>query len=484
MSENEPEGTDPSAESPSQPAPYGEPTPYGQPAPYGQPTPYGQPAPYGQPTPYGQAAPYGQPVAYGPPVPPGYGPTGGAIIADGPSPILVGFAAPARQRRVTVLFRYLMVIPHFIVLSVLGLAAEVVAFIGWFAALFTGQLPEWAHTFLTGTLRWQTRAYAYLFMLTDVYPPFSLDDEAYPIRLVARPTKLNRLAVLFRIILTIPAAIVAMVVTYGLLVLSFFSWLIALVSGQLPPAMHESGAAIVRYTARYAGFFYMLTSEYPRGLYGDSGAAAGPYAATPDLTAGPDLSAGPGVATEPGFAGGAQIGQEAQATADSAWRLPLSSAAKTLVTVAAVVGVVVIAAYAVVFALIGRTTATNVNDAVSLARVEQANNVLGKSMQSFPSAVQACGGQLTCVTALDRHLGTSLQAFASAISGIGLSGSASSAAASLVSDTNAAARDLTQLGSATSVGQYQSVASAGSLQQDLDNVSADYVRLAKDLGAT
>ena len=95
------------------------------------------------------------------------------------------------------------------VLWILGIAADVVALICWFAALVTGRLPTGLAEFQVGYLRWQTRFYAYLFLLTDVYPPFELADADYPVRLQAEPGPLNRLAVFFRIILVIPAWIVA-----------------------------------------------------------------------------------------------------------------------------------------------------------------------------------------------------------------------------------------------------------------------------------
>ena len=63
---------------------------------------------------------------------------------DGPPPVLVAVADPAPQRRLTVLVRLILLIPHFIVLCLLMLAAYVVAFFGWWGALFTGRLPLWA----------------------------------------------------------------------------------------------------------------------------------------------------------------------------------------------------------------------------------------------------------------------------------------------------------------------------------------------------
>jgi len=112
------------------------------------------------------------------------------------APVLVGFAGPAPQSRLTVLVRILMVIPQLVVVWLLGVAALVIVIIGWFGALFTGRLPVFAADFLTGYLRWLTRVYAYVFLLTDQYPPFSLDDADYPVRVAVMPGQLNRLAVL------------------------------------------------------------------------------------------------------------------------------------------------------------------------------------------------------------------------------------------------------------------------------------------------
>ena len=136
--------------------------------------------------------------------------TGGPALATEQStlaPVLVAFAGPAPQSRLTVLVRIFMVIPQLVVLWLLGVAAMVVVIIGWFGALFTGRLPVFAADFLTGYLRWLTRVYAYTVLLTDVYPPFTLDDADYPVRVAVMPGRLNRLAVLFRVFLLIPCLI-------------------------------------------------------------------------------------------------------------------------------------------------------------------------------------------------------------------------------------------------------------------------------------
>ncbi|HKE74038.1 MAG TPA: DUF4389 domain-containing protein [Acidimicrobiales bacterium] len=91
-------------------------------------------------------------------------------------PVRTGFVPELENRnRVTVGFRLILVIPQLIVLVFLGIAAIVVWLIGVFAVLFTGRWPEGLRTFVVGVMRWYTRVEAYLGLLTDEYPPFSLD---------------------------------------------------------------------------------------------------------------------------------------------------------------------------------------------------------------------------------------------------------------------------------------------------------------------
>src|SRR6202049_2285473 len=109
--------------------------------------------------------------------------------------VLVAFAGPAKQSRLTVLVRIVLAIPPFIVLWALGIATEVVVVISWFAAVFMGRVPTGLAGFMAGYLRWSTRFYAYLLLLTDESPPFELGDSDYPVHVALRPGRLNRLAV-------------------------------------------------------------------------------------------------------------------------------------------------------------------------------------------------------------------------------------------------------------------------------------------------
>jgi Domain of unknown function (DUF4389) len=375
----------------------------------------------------------------------------------GPAPVLMSFGPPASQQRVTVAFRAILAIPHLIVLVALVAAAEVVAFIGWWAALFTGQLPSWAHEFITGVLRWQSRVYGYLFFLTDKYPPFSLDDADYPVRLFTKQTRLNRLAVFFRAILVIPVWIVSEIMTIGLILVSIVAWLITLVTGRMPARLHEAFAAIIRWDARFFGYLLLVTPEYPGGLWGDR--AARPAEAV--------------AAAEP---------SEPVKTDSDPWRLVLPEGAKTLVTVALVIGFLGFAA----------------NIAYSSTRLYQAGNnaeqqtnayntvTTGYShlrvvVSSFEAKVEACDENLTCVTKLDGQVAQAFQKFGSQLQGADVPSSDSAEASALTLANTGVVDGFSMLSGATSASEYSSLASSVDLEGYLNNWQRDYNQLSKDL---
>jgi Domain of unknown function (DUF4389) len=80
-------------------------------------------------------------------------------------------------RRWLPLVKWLLAIPHYIVLFFLWIAAIVVVIVAWFAILFTGRYPRGMFGFVEGVIRWSNRVTGYAFTLvTDRYPPFSLSE--------------------------------------------------------------------------------------------------------------------------------------------------------------------------------------------------------------------------------------------------------------------------------------------------------------------
>lgn len=98
-----------------------------------------------------------------------------SLDADPAYPVRLSVQGQIEGRnRLTVFFRLVMAIPHLIILDVLNYVIQVVVFIAWLMALFTGSVAPGLHTFIAGYVRWNNRASAYVLMLTDEYPPFSL----------------------------------------------------------------------------------------------------------------------------------------------------------------------------------------------------------------------------------------------------------------------------------------------------------------------
>jgi hypothetical protein len=178
---------------------------------------------------------------------------------------------PPLQPRWTILIRLLLSIPQFIVLFFVAIGVFFVAIAAWFTALFTGRVPVVPASFFQRFIRWSARVTSYLYLLTAEYPPFDgQPNAAYPIDVeFPELTDLNRAAVLFRIVLGIPAyAIQGFIgLGVGLFVIPF--WICALILGRLPDPVYRALGTLTRYETRLQAYMLMVTPEYPWGWKGD-----------------------------------------------------------------------------------------------------------------------------------------------------------------------------------------------------------------------
>ena len=191
---------------------------------------------------------------------------------------------PPQQVRWTILVRLLLAIPQLFVLIFVGIATFFVAVVVWFVALFTGRVPEGMGAFLARFTRWSVRVNAYVYLLTDEYPAFDgNDDDRYPIGVeIPELSPLNQMAVLFRIVLALPAYIIGSALSGGLTTLLFPLWLSALFLGRLPSPIYRVAATVTRYSARLTAYMLMLTPEYPWGWKGDDEGVSPSGAVTSD----------------------------------------------------------------------------------------------------------------------------------------------------------------------------------------------------------
>jgi hypothetical protein len=171
-----------------------------------------------------------------------------------------------KRSRLTTFFRVLLAIPHIIFLYFYGLAAGVVVIIAWFALLFTGRYPQGMYDFVSGSLRYSTRVYGYLWLLTDEYPPFSGSaDTLYPVDLNIGPPKseYSRLKVLFRIILAIPVLIIHYAMQIVAEVGAFIAWFAIVVLGRQPKGLQDMIALGTSYQQRAYAYLALITEDWP-----------------------------------------------------------------------------------------------------------------------------------------------------------------------------------------------------------------------------
>lgn len=92
----------------------------------------------------------------------------------GEYPLTLEVEYPDTLNRWLPLVKWLLAIPNAIVLAILGFVAYILVFFAWFAILFTGKFPRGLFDFIVGTQRWTLRLNAYIYLMRDEYPPFSL----------------------------------------------------------------------------------------------------------------------------------------------------------------------------------------------------------------------------------------------------------------------------------------------------------------------
>ena len=174
------------------------------------------------------------------------------------------------------LLKWLLAIPHFIIVAILWVAFIVVCIIAFFAILFTGKYPRGLFDFNTGVLRWSWRVsfYSYSALGTDKYPPFSLDpDKDYPADLeIKYPAKLSRGLVLVKWwLLAIPHYIVIGMFQGGqggrggglLFILVLIAAIVLLFTGKYPKDILKLVVGINRWSYRVSAYASLMVDEYP-----------------------------------------------------------------------------------------------------------------------------------------------------------------------------------------------------------------------------
>lgn len=175
------------------------------------------------------------------------------------------------------LIKWLLAIPHFIMLVFLWIAFIIVWILAFFAILFTGRFPRGLFDFNVGVLRWSWRVgfYSYQALGTDKYPPFTLKSVDYPADLqVEYPEKLSKgLALVKWWLLAIPHYIIVAVFQGcggeekgwpGLVfVLAIIAAVALLFTGKYPESIFKLVMGMNRWSYRVCAYVALMTDQYP-----------------------------------------------------------------------------------------------------------------------------------------------------------------------------------------------------------------------------
>lgn len=177
-------------------------------------------------------------------------PIAGAELAPA-HPVALRVEDDLRRSRLTVFFRFLLLLPHLVWGTLWALAALVAALAAWAAALVTGRVPGPLHRFLAAFVRYWTHLSAYGFLVGNPFPGFVGRSGGYPVDLELEPPETqSRWTVGFRAALAVPALVVAGALSYVLSTVAFLGWFAALVTGRMPEGLRNLGAYALRYTAQ------------------------------------------------------------------------------------------------------------------------------------------------------------------------------------------------------------------------------------------
>ena len=180
-------------------------------------------------------------------------------------PVRLDIDYPPRLSRLLIFVKWLLLIPHYIALWLLGIIAWVVILLAFFAVLITGQYPRSLFDFLVGYERWRMRASSYLLLQTDAYPPFALsDDPAYPVRLdVDYPDRVSRWRPFLHWLLAIPALFATFVIGLIAYVAVIIAWFAILITGRYPQSLFDAVTVALRWTVRTTLYTYFAAERYP-----------------------------------------------------------------------------------------------------------------------------------------------------------------------------------------------------------------------------
>ncbi len=179
-------------------------------------------------------------------------------------PLTYDVEYPEELSRWLIFVKWLLAIPHLIILYALGIAASVVTMIAWFVILFTKRYPRELFDFVVNVNRWSANLTAYILLMRDEYPPFSWDPGQYAVTYeVEYPEELSRWLIFFKWLLAIPHLIVLIFLLIGVYIALTVAWFAILFTKRYPESLFRFVVGVNRWQLRVNAYSNLLRDEYP-----------------------------------------------------------------------------------------------------------------------------------------------------------------------------------------------------------------------------
>ena len=230
--------------------------------------PLGSPPPPPPPPP---GAPYGAP-----PPEPMWQPPPAFPLAPDAYPVNVSYDREATINRlwgiplVGQLVRFVLLIPHFFIIMLLGIVAFVQVLFSWIPVLLLGRYPGWGYRWTGGLLAYSQRVGAYALLMTPEYPPFALEAEMFPVSVrFDEGVRINRawgipvIGHIVRWLVLIPHWIVLSLLSFLAFVLMLFVWVPVLILGRQADAVYTFIGGVYRWNLRVNAYALMMVDKYP-----------------------------------------------------------------------------------------------------------------------------------------------------------------------------------------------------------------------------
>lgn len=193
-----------------------------------------------------------------------------SVTAESSYPVRLEFIGGHEVNRWRPLFHWLLAIPHFVVLWILGFVASVCLFVAFFTVLFTRAIPDSIFGVVVMIYRYSWRVTSYVLWMREDYPPFDFTSTANdnemdpPTRLqIEYPAQLARFAPLYKWLLALPHFFVLWLLALGAIFIGIWAFFAVLFTGRYPAGARDYLVGVQRWTLRVQAYAGFLRDEYP-----------------------------------------------------------------------------------------------------------------------------------------------------------------------------------------------------------------------------